>query len=382
MTERLDELLASMCTGDLTPAEQRELDAVFASDPEALTTAVAHWRLHRQLPLALRGDTGDWFPATVDKALKRPSAVLRRPRSVRRSRRVRPTAAWILPLAAAALLLVALSLGLLGRSPTAVNNPLPPGIVVTGQGRLEARGEAWYLPSGRVEIEADHRATSLVFSTPHAEFEIVGTRFSLDVGVASTSLEVSEGRVRMSVGNEVREVAAGERLRSDTLMVEASRPAALPTGGRVWTMPWPSQPDPGWKGHFQVGGGLRTQPNDEKPQDALAMTPFWKDGPVIPRGGRWSVSYRSTATATRPGALWMLVTPAGGGDNITCKADLALRPGATTTTCELSDFRNTKTNGAVSLVGAQVIALALLGWGGAPDDLYWTGCELIGTDSR
>ena len=68
MSERTDELLAGMCHGDLSPAEQAELEALLAAQPELVAAAQAELRLHRMLPLALRGPQGDWFPAAVPRA--------------------------------------------------------------------------------------------------------------------------------------------------------------------------------------------------------------------------------------------------------------------------------------------------------------------------
>ncbi len=394
MSERLDDLLAAMCAGDLTASEQRELDVLLGSDPAALATAVAQWRLHRQLPLALRGTSGDWFPAAVGTALQRPSAVIRRPRLVRKRRRKPAAAVWLLPVAAAALLMLGLGVWLLGGSPTPADVPpalqdesvvarnphgpaaLPPGIAVTGGGRLVARGEAWHLAEGRVEIQADHRAKALTFTTPHVKVEVVGTRFSLEVLPAATVVAVSEGRVKVAVGEQVREVAAGEAVRSDAM----AQPA--PAGSRpLWSLTWPTVADPGWVGLPQ-GEGMLAQVNPDHPKDLIVKTSWLNSVPVIPAGGRWSITYRLLAEAPRRGAFWMLAAPADGSLNVLCQVEFQMMPGSNTIVFELAQLRHRETGVPVPVVGARVLMLSLQGWDGVSDGYVWNACELLAPDSR
>jgi hypothetical protein len=76
----------------------------------------------------------------------------------------------------------------------------------------------------------------LVFVTPHARVEVVGTRFVLQVATDATRVDVIEGRVRMAAdGRKQVEVGGGEFAVAATgrMLVPARAPVALRASDRV-----------------------------------------------------------------------------------------------------------------------------------------------------
>ncbi|HEX7897489.1 MAG TPA: FecR family protein [Planctomycetota bacterium] len=65
------------------------------------------------------------------------------------------------------------------------------------------------LTRGSLAAEVTPRADPLVFSTPHGDAKVLGTSLKLAVEKASTRLEVTEGRVRLTRGGDAVDVAAG-----------------------------------------------------------------------------------------------------------------------------------------------------------------------------
>jgi hypothetical protein len=76
----------------------------------------------------------------------------------------------------------------------------------------EAHGKTVFLAAGslRAQIARQPPGRPLVFTTPHAQATVVGTRLRLAVTDRGTRLDVDEGRVRLSGAGEPVEVAAGQ----------------------------------------------------------------------------------------------------------------------------------------------------------------------------
>jgi hypothetical protein len=272
---RVEELTLRLADGDLTGDEERELDALLASDAAARET---HHRLLR-LEAELRAAHRPSLLAPVMNAVRtaRRSGVVRtvmeevraRP-PARRRRRLR----WAL----AAVAVAVLALLLLRRDRPGVAPPPAVALarVLATQGQVTRAGAplgsgATLAPGDEIACAADSsadlelhgarlrlaearlalgpadlpeqvlRATqgtvaaevppqppghALVFLTPHARAVVLGTRLRLTVAATSTELVVDEGRVlfiRLHDGSTT-EVAAGQR----TLATAAPPPSPAP----------------------------------------------------------------------------------------------------------------------------------------------------------
>lgn len=396
MSERLDHLLAGMCHGELALAERHELEHLLEYEPGALSAAHQQWRLHRRLPLALRGPSGDWFVSGVVATIRRDGGE-RMARSastpgVRRPHRrpLRRTAvAWRHPALAVLAALLLIVCGVWWSANTQRAAPTPEGVAVHGSGRLLLRDGLWHLDAGHIELIAERRARSLTFATPHARVSIVGTRFTLTVVAATTLVVVSEGTVRVAFADDVVEVSTGESLRTDGVRVvervqrqppnapaiSPAPPSAAPSP--IWHLVLPTQPDPAWRGVPYSSGGMRSVDNPLNPGTAVVLSPRLADGPLLTPAHTLQIAYESLATAERPGAVWMLIQPATGAET-TCQATLTFAPGRGSAQITVRSFHDGATGAAVDLMGARVLRMGVLGWGGGVDDMVWRECRWVG----
>jgi ferric-dicitrate binding protein FerR (iron transport regulator) len=235
----LDALILAYLADDIDDAALAALDARVRQDGQAARRFAQLSSHETTLAAALRMRAG----ATA--ATPRPGS--RR----RRTRTALPSARW--PLAAAALAMVGIvALLIASIAPAPVHKPPIDGIVATITGPVEAQGAdgtvqlregdrlrggarivvgdgaeaelvrydgtrlqlgaatTLRLPTtldgpialerGELAVEAAHQpaGSPLVFATPQADAEVVGTTLSLAIGAASTRLAVSEGRVRLT----------------------------------------------------------------------------------------------------------------------------------------------------------------------------------------
>ncbi len=106
--------------------------------------------------------------------------------------------------------------------PAKAGDPLLPAQVVDGRALLRwpdgtsirldgllALTKPLGFPQGRLAADVAKQEQPLQISTPHAEIRVLGTRFTLQVEASSTRLEVQEGKVRLSRGPALVDVAAG-----------------------------------------------------------------------------------------------------------------------------------------------------------------------------
>jgi len=219
----LDQLYAAWLAGPLSAEQSHRLLALL-EDPQQRR----RWRDLADLDGTLT-DRGQAVRAEPASASPHTTRRLRsQPRRARASR-------WPLALALAASLLLAVGGGLWFLHldpdlPRYEGRRLARGETVTGpallrwddgsQAQLAAMGQVTVPRSGRgldlisgdLAVVAAHQATGrqLTISSPQAETEVVGTRFSLRCDTTATSLLVEEGRVvfRPRAGN-VHEVGAG-----------------------------------------------------------------------------------------------------------------------------------------------------------------------------
>lgn len=270
---RCDDLMDALLADELTTDGQRELEALLAAQPELVAEAAAQWRLHRLLPVAARGPTGDRFAHGVARALK-PASNRFQPQlraRVRRAHRRSNLLRWA-AFAAAVVVVTVLAVSQ-WPSPrpdrsvtTQVHIVASPGgaliddtmVAANHIGDVELRlgnriaspdGQPVVLayldgtrltlqPASAIELAACSAPTpiaerkqlrllhgglnasvarqpteaTMLIATPHALAEIVGTEFSLSIDGDATRLETSHGAValtRTSDGVTVT-VAAGE----------------------------------------------------------------------------------------------------------------------------------------------------------------------------
>ena len=90
------------------------------------------------------------------------------------------------------------------------------------------------LERGRVEARVEPRAPDEPFAiaTPHLEVVVVGTRFSVAVEAAVTTVTVEHGRVRVEKAGRSVLLDAGQTLRSDDARLDPAPLSASPSKAR------------------------------------------------------------------------------------------------------------------------------------------------------
>ncbi|MBV8882260.1 MAG: FecR domain-containing protein [Planctomycetaceae bacterium] len=210
----LDDRIRKRLDGLATEEEQKELDALLASSPEA---ADAFARASR-LDFALQRHYGQ------EQAV---SSIQRRLQSLRRRRWMRTAAAGLLIAGLAGWFFarggppvalngeVALAAGDEVAGPATIRYPGESTTLRLDSGSLlqieaPAPGKRAFLKKGRVAASVDPQAHALIVRTPDARAIVLGTRFILSVGAGSTRLEVAHGKVSLVRGDEKVDVAADE----------------------------------------------------------------------------------------------------------------------------------------------------------------------------
>lgn len=262
--EREARWLRHLEEGLTDPAERAALAEDLAADPAWRDHCLAEAALHARLRHEVR-DAGSaeafitataracGYAGTTDRFTRQ---VGHRLRGDRRRRRAAPARTWMVPLLAAGLIVaVVLGIRFTRPSPTAdgwtvavggsgwiVGDVLTEGtaidldgqeglslsltdgttvILVGARTRVPAVTDPdWNLRHGRFEATVASRVGRPPFQvrTPHARIEVVGTRFTVEVA-ATTTLAVTEGRVRFHEGGTWIEVGPGERTQAPAAMV-------------------------------------------------------------------------------------------------------------------------------------------------------------------
>lgn len=208
-----DELIRKVLHGLATEEEHQELDRRLSDSPAVAEAFARASRLDQALDRHFRDE----------QAM---SSIQGRIRGLQRRR-------WIRVASAAAAFVVAVSAFLLlrgrpiafvdGRPMTekfevlgrfTVTFPDETTRLVSSDGclRLDAvhPGKRLTLLKGSLRADVAPQAEPMIIETPSATAKIVGTRFTLVAGPGTTRLEVTEGKVRLSRGDETVEVKASE----------------------------------------------------------------------------------------------------------------------------------------------------------------------------
>lgn len=258
---RFDDLLARHLADGLDAAERSELAGLAASRPELAGRLREHARLHVLLAETCGGADARAMVARVlhGRSRRGDSAHFVR-QVVRRAMRRRETRtpAWRWGWALAATVLVGIGLGLALRpdaqpfasivslidgpaeiagQPVRAGDAWPAGqplaladrarleirlhdgstLSVTGGARLTgedtAEGLRLDLSQGRIVVSAAPQAPgrTLVVASAHARISVLGTRYVVEAGSASTRIEVHEGRVAVAAAGQRQELIAGDR---------------------------------------------------------------------------------------------------------------------------------------------------------------------------
>jgi len=210
-----DDLIRKHLDGLATDGEQEELDRLLADSPAAADAFARAARLDQALDRHYRSEQA------IGSIQDRIRAIARR----RLLRIASVAAALLLAISAFFLFRGAEPLAYVDGAPlhelTQLNGPLAltfPGEstrIDLGRGaalRMESvrDGKRFVLLRGGLRAAVDPQPTPMIVATPTATVRVLGTRFSLAVAAASTRLEVTHGKVRLSQGEDQIDVAASE----------------------------------------------------------------------------------------------------------------------------------------------------------------------------
>lgn len=354
--ERLNLLLQGAWDGTLDDEERSELDRRLEADPDALAAALADWRIHRQLPLVLRGADG-WFATGVVRSLAAPSGrfVARVHERLPRRQRQRSAGApsWRLAsLAAAAGLAVAVG-WLWLRDPRPA---MPVGVAVEGSGRLIRDDHGGPLLVDGESLFRVTPGTPFAVATPHARAEVLGTRFSLSVAGDRTVLSVAEGCVRLSAGARAIEVWPGG--------MASAGPDGMAAEALIWS--------------WRPSGALRSRENPAYAGNGLIRSADLSPMPRLPAtGGGVRARLRSLVAGEQTVALMLVLRDPATGWGEPWKAPRRIGPGEQVIDVPLGDFLHDQPAPGAVPQGRLLEGVAILSWGAGPEAVELHAIELV-----
>lgn len=242
----------------------------------------------------------------------------------------------------------------------------------------------------RAEVAPQPTGGDLAIATPFGAVEVVGTRFSVAVGVRASTVAVEHGTVRVSAaaGQTPVTLAAGFSATLDGATVSTPGPLANlpPPPSALEAAPSPSttrvrlgadgfRPDAGWEGDL-IDGAIRGRPLVDS-RVVRVTTPVRRPaGHIVLDDGLRCTLHLTVDQPTTLALLLVCDQPSGGDVWLgNLQGERRIAAGEQEVVFSRADLRQV-TTGTPPPPGSRVVAAAVMSWG-PPADLRLSWIELV-----